>query len=61
MTKEKWYDVFEEVRENTESYLFNNFEDVTPENWLQVKTAYLNMFNELDKATEVYFMENKGV
>ena len=57
MNKEKWKKITqEEVQKHINRTVFMEFE---PENWEEYKKANLEYIKEVDKATEVYFMENK--
>jgi hypothetical protein len=58
MNKEKWMEIYEEIINKTQ--LENGKTGLCPENWPKDKKL-LNIFiNEVDEATEVYNMENKG-
>ncbi len=61
MTKEKWFDI---VTEEAAVYSTAWYKIAThghgPETWDQQKVLFLNYIKAIDKATEVYNMENKG-
>lgn len=54
MNKEKWIEIFyEEAQKHSAAHHI-----VSPKAWASMKQSLLVYIKEIDKATEVYFMEN---
>lgn len=58
MTKEKWFNVVMDITNSANVYIEENFSEVEPEDWVQIKKLHLKCIKEIDEATEAYFMEN---
>jgi hypothetical protein len=57
MTKEKWIKIYnEECNKHMQRTLGNKYAD--PANWPDVKASLLSHIEEMDKAFEVYNLEN---
>lgn len=57
MTKEKWYEIFNEEY-NKANECITSFGSPSPSNWKDIKNGMLLLIEGMDEATEVYEMEN---
>lgn len=56
MNKDKWNEIFMNEVNYYQTYSINA--SVTPENWAEEKQKLLKFVENVDKATEVYNLEN---
>lgn len=57
MTKEKWLDVLEEFNDESVKK-HDKAGELSPDTWAEHRSIALDLIKSVDKATEVYNMEN---
>lgn len=60
MKKEKWQEVFSDAQDKVNDLEDLDFVEIEPEHWPVLREKVTTFVKEMDEATEVYNLENKG-